>query len=98
VSPDFLTDSYLKVRAIIEVLENNRIYLNQNQKCEPQLGKRGLYTSIGTNELALLWVLNLSDGSNSLLDIAERSGLDFSAIKNAADSLVEANLLAEISK
>jgi aminopeptidase-like protein len=98
VSPDFLTDSYLKVRAIIEVLENNRIYLNQNQKCEPQLGKRGLYTSIGTNELALLWVLNLSDGGHSLLDIAERSGLDFSAIKNAADSLVEANLLAEISK
>jgi aminopeptidase-like protein len=98
VSPDFLTDSYLKVRAIIEVLENNRIYLNQNQKCEPQLGKRGLYTSIGTNELALLWVLNLSDGSNSLLDIAERSGLDFSAIKNAADSLVKANLLMEISK
>lgn len=95
VSPDFLTDSYLKVRAIVDVLENNRVYLNQNQKCEPQLGKRGLYSSPGPDELSLLWVLNLSDGGHSLLDIAEKSGLEFSAIKKAADSLVRANLLME---
>jgi len=95
VSPNFLTDSYLKVRAIVDILENNRVYLNQNQKCEPQLGKRGLYSSIGTNELALLWVLNLSDGSHSLLDIAEKSGLEFIAIKKAADMLLKACLLVE---
>ena len=95
VSPIFLTDSYLKVRAIVDVLENNRVYLNQNQKCEPQLGKRGLYSSIGTNELALLWILNLSDGSHSLLDIAERAGFQFMAIKEAADILIKAGLLVE---
>jgi len=95
VYPEYLTDSYLKVRSIIDVLENNRVYLNQNQKCEPQLGKRGLYSSIGTNEIALLWVLNLSDGSHSLLDIAERSGFQFKAIKEAADMLLKACLLVE---
>jgi aminopeptidase-like protein len=95
VSPDSLTESYEKIRAILNVLEGNRIYLSQNQKCEPQLGKRGLYASAGTHELALLWVLNLSDGDNSLLDIAERSGLEFSVIKKAADSLTKANLLEE---
>jgi aminopeptidase-like protein len=95
VRPNFLEDSFLTVSAILDVLENNRTYLNQNPKCEPQLGKRGLYSSIGGNELAMLWVLNLSDGSHSLLDIAEKSGLQFGAVKMAADALAKAALLAE---
>jgi aminopeptidase-like protein len=95
VSPDSLAESYKKILAILNVLEGNRFYLSQNQKCEPQLGKRGLYASDGANEIALLWVLNFSDGRNSLLDIAERSGLEFSAIKKAADSLAKTNLLEE---
>ena len=45
--------------------------------CEPQLGKRGLYNEIGDNEMAMLWVLNQSDGSNSLLDIAQKSTIPF---------------------
>lgn len=50
-----------------------------NPKCEPQLGKRGLYRTLsgqaerGQQEMALFWVLNLSDGTSSLLDIAERA-------------------------
>ena len=65
------------------VLENNRTYLNLNPKCEPQLGKRGLYRLMGGDretgfdQMSLLWVLNLSDGNHSLLDIAERSGYEF---------------------
>jgi aminopeptidase-like protein len=97
VSADSLSDSFTKVRAILEVLENDDVYVNQNPKCEPQLGKRGLYSSAGAHEIALLWVLNLSDGAHSLLDIAERSGLEFSAIKQAANSLSKANLLAKKS-
>ena len=68
-------------------------YVNQNPKCEPQLGKRGLYGSMGGHggkremEEALLWVLNMSDGNHGLLDIAERSGLAFSVIRAAADRL-----------
>lgn len=101
VKPEFLADSFAKALGIAEVLEGNRKYLNQNPKCEPQLGKRGLYRSMGggtkgtVNELAMLWVLNLSDGKQSLLDIAERSGMKFSVIKTAADALVEHDLLKE---
>jgi len=95
VSADSLADSYEMIRSIIDVLEGNRVYVSRNQKCEPQLGKRELYSSAGANELPLLWVLNMSDGGNSLLDIAERSGLEFSALKKAADSLAKANLLEE---
>jgi aminopeptidase-like protein len=101
VKPKYLYDSFVKCLSIVDVLENNRTYLNQNPKCEPQLGKRGLYGQIGgqkdgkLQELAMLWVLNLSDGENSLLDIAERSNLEFTAIHNAAQRLLEYGLLNE---
>jgi len=101
VQPPYLADSFAKVWSTLYVLENNRIYVNQNPKCEPQLGRRGLYRAIGgqahaeVNELAMLWVLNLSDGQYSLVDIAERSGLGFDSIKKAADVLLEHDLLKE---
>ncbi len=82
------------------MLENNKTYLNQHPHCEPQLGKRGLYREIGASpdgratELALLWVLNLSDGNHSLLDICQRSGIRFELAKQAADML-EAHGLVE---
>ena len=103
VQPKYLADSLRKYSAVLDILECNRIYQNQNPKCEPQLGKRGLYRSIGgqsdarLNEMALLWVLNLADGHHSLLDIAERSQLEFSSISAAAATLVEHGLLKEVS-
>lgn len=87
---------YLKV---IDVLENDQILVNQNPKCEPQLGKRGLYGSVGatihrpTFEMALLWTLNLTDGQHSLLDIAQRSKMPFETIKQATKALLACELL-----
>jgi aminopeptidase-like protein len=43
--------------------------------------------------MALLWVLNLSDGTHSLLDIAERAGLPFAVIREAARRLEQQALL-----
>jgi aminopeptidase-like protein len=62
------------------------------------LGRRGLFhatggTSIANEINARLWVLNLSDGEHSLLDIAERAHLPFSAVREAADLLRENGLL-----
>jgi aminopeptidase-like protein len=96
-----LGDSLAQVLAVIEVLEGNRTYVNRNPRCEPQLGKRGLYRMVGgaagsgLDELAMLWMLNLSDGRHTLLDIAERSAQPFSALKAAADALVSHGLLIE---
>ncbi|HAX78032.1 MAG TPA: peptidase M28 [Cyanobacteria bacterium UBA11372] len=101
VQPQYLADALAKCQSILQVLDNNKTYLNQNQKCEPQLGKRGLYGSFGgqkdreLNTMALLWVLNLSDGNHTLLDIAERSKMAFAEIKNAADALWAKDLLKE---
>jgi aminopeptidase-like protein len=98
VRPEYMSDSFSKLLRILDILENDRIYLNTNPKCEPQLGKRGLYKAIGgqsgqVDQMALLWVLNLSDGRHSLLDIAERSGTEFDQIKDAADLLEHHGLL-----
>jgi aminopeptidase-like protein len=104
VRPHYLADSFTKCWNVIQILEHNRTYLNLNPKCEPQLGKRGLYGQIGgqadgkVRELAMLWVLNLSDGSHSLCDIAELSELEFSTIREAADALLKNHLLEEVAQ
>ncbi len=96
-----LVDSLRRYLEVFEVLEGNRTYLNLSPKCEPQLGKRGLYGSVGgqshavASQMAMLWVLNLCDGSRTLLDVAERSGLPFTDLRVASEALRSAGLLAE---
>jgi aminopeptidase-like protein len=99
VQADKLGESFRACADILDVLEHNRRYENLNPRCEPQLGKRGLYQALGggmdraSRELAMLWVLNQSDGTQSLLDIAERAGMRFALVKAAADRLAEHGLL-----
>ncbi|HMG93597.1 MAG TPA: DUF4910 domain-containing protein [Chryseolinea sp.] len=102
IKEESLEDSYNTYLEIIGILEGNRKFLNTNPKCEPQLGKRGLYSLKGGNndakefQLALLWVLNLSDGDHSLLDICKRANMKFETIHFAASKLKEADLLREV--
>jgi aminopeptidase-like protein len=98
ISPECLEESLEACKLFVRVLEENRRYVNLSPKGEPQLGKRGLYGPIGgaspvEREQAMLWVLNQSNGSKSLLDIAERSGLGFGRVQEAAGSLEEAGLI-----
>jgi aminopeptidase-like protein len=101
VRPEHLQDTLETCWEVIRVLERNRRYLNLNPKCEPQLGRRGLYGSIGGRsdtqawQMAMLWVLNLSDGDHSLLDVAGRAELPFALVAEVAGTLEEAGLLAE---
>lgn len=100
VLPASLAGSFATCLSVFDILEHNEAYVNQNPWCEPQLGRRGLYRAMGgqkgggVDELAMLWVLNLSDGAHSLLDIADRSGLPFDMIKGAANVLRAHDLLA----
>jgi len=99
VRPEYLAESLSTCLQTIKVLENNGRYLNRSPKGEPQLGRRGLYRKMGgyqdvsRQQLALLWVLSLSTGEPTLLDIAERSGIDFETVRAAAQDLVECELL-----
>ena len=100
VQPAFLVHSLETFWTVFQVLEGNRTYRNLLPKCEPQLGKRGLYEAIGgrsdtkARQMALLWVLNLSDGRHSLLDIAKRARLDIDLVIDAAAALERHDLLA----
>jgi aminopeptidase-like protein len=103
IRPRSLAESLRVCVAIVDVLESNRRYRNLIPFCEPQLGKRNLYRATGGNAIdteihARLWVLNLSDGTHSLLDIAERSGIAFTTICEAADLLFENGLLSIVSQ
>ena len=95
-----LDESWRLLRRFVEVLEANRTYRNLQPYGEPQLGRRGLYRSIGSTmdpkaaEMGLLWVLSLADGSRSVLDISRRSGLPFDVVQAACRSLLDADLLA----
>jgi aminopeptidase-like protein len=99
IKPQHLADSYRMIVAAIEIIERDWVPLNIAPKCEPQLGRRGLYDAIGgtsdgpVRSMAFLWVLNLADGSNTLLDIAERADLPFTVVADAAALLREHGLL-----
>jgi aminopeptidase-like protein len=100
IAPEHLEQSYRLILAAIEILENDRTLVGTNPKCEPALGRRGLYATVGGDKaavqdnMAMLWVLNFSDGASSLLDIAERSAMPFAIIDAAAVRLEQAGLLA----
>jgi aminopeptidase-like protein len=100
IRPESLAGAVDTCLELVEVLESNRRYTNLSPYGEPQLGRRGLYRSAGgavaspDDERALLWVLNLSDGRASLLDVARSSGLRYPVVRRAAERLEQAGLLA----
>jgi len=99
VRPESLAESLDVLLRIVEVAEGNRRYRNLQPKGEPQLGSRGLYGALGglpdpgERSLAMLWVLNLSDGQHTLLDVADRAGLPFELVCETAELLVAHDLL-----
>jgi aminopeptidase-like protein len=98
VTPAALAGSLGALREIIDVLENDRRYRSLAPHGEPQLGRRGLLEGASdADRAAMLWVLNLADGRHSLLDTAERAGLPFRAVHNAADRLLHAGLLEPLT-
>jgi aminopeptidase-like protein len=100
--PASLEDSLAKLKQVAAIIEGDALYRSRNPKGEPQLGRRGLYRTMGGlsnaghDEMALLWMLNLADGEHTLLDMAERSELPFSQIRSAADALLAADLLEPV--
>jgi len=100
--PESLAYSLAVLRRIVAVIEGDAVYRSCNPKGEPQLGRRGLYATMGGqraasyDQMALLWVLNLADGAHSLLDMAERAGVPFATIRAAADALLAADLLEPV--
>lgn len=102
IRSDHLETSYRLLVSILDVIENDAVFVNNVPYGEPQLGSRGLYRAWDDNHdassnMAMLWLLNLSDGQHSLLDIAERANMPFTALRKAADLLCDHGLLSEVA-
>lgn len=103
VAPEFLADSLATCLRIVHLLEANKRYRNLYPRGEPQLGRRGLYEAIGggaeaeRKSGAMRWLLNLSDGSHSVLDIAARAGIPFDVLESAAALLQAHGVLEELA-
>jgi aminopeptidase-like protein len=101
IRPEHLASSYRMIVAALDILEQDWLPRSTNPKCEPQLGRRGLYAALGgstdgpAKSMAFLWILNLADGRHSLLDIAERADLSFGVVAEAAHLLREHGLLVD---
>jgi aminopeptidase-like protein len=99
LKPESLADSLRNVLGALEMVEGDGVYVNLNPKCEPRLGKRGIYdglkgkSNLGETEMALLWVLNYGDGKHTLADIAAKAAMPFAAVRKAADILEGCGLL-----
>jgi aminopeptidase-like protein len=82
ISFEALEESVKKYLEVVHLMEYNKKYVNQLPNCEPQLGKRGLYPTLGSQKektvdlQATIWILNLSDGEHDLIDIIELSKID----------------------
>lgn len=101
VSAARLDESFTVLAAVVDVLDRDRTMVNLQPYGEPQLGSRGLYGALGGTaipdaQMAMLWVLTLSDGTCSLLDVAERAGLPFASVADTAAVLEKHDLLREV--
>jgi aminopeptidase-like protein len=87
---------------IVAALEANDVWRNRSPLGEPQLGRRGIYPGLGGgpapagHQRAMMWLLNLADGTHDLLDIADRSGLPVHVLADVARTLQGAGLLARV--
>ena len=99
VTPAAIADAVHAVLSIIAMVDEDETLRNLAPFGEPQLGRRGLYRSLSgmepdpNREMAILWVLNQSNGTRSLSEIARRSGIAWASIRRAADALVGVDLL-----
>jgi aminopeptidase-like protein len=86
-----LGQSWRLLRLALDILDEDRVFLNLSPRGEPRLGFRGLFADV--ERLGLFWILNFSDGHHSLSDIAERAHLPFWNLREGAQRLKECGLL-----
>ncbi|MBP5310991.1 MAG: DUF4910 domain-containing protein [Lachnospiraceae bacterium] len=99
VSKEGFQGAYDAMMEAVNILEKNARY-RMKVLCEPQLGKRGLYSDIsrkGIYDTILVQrdVISYCDGKNDLLDLSERIGVPVSDIIDIIERLKENDLLEE---
>lgn len=94
VTPAGLRGGFEVLRRTLEAFERDCLP-QASVICEPQLGKRGLYSSLNTSRNAGLYLdlLSWSDGAHSLLEIAEQCAVPIWDLYPVLDALLAHGLL-----
>lgn len=97
VSPEGFEGSFEVMSQVIDALENNYKY-KMKVLCEPQLGKRGLYSTLsrkGIYDVILVQrdFISYSDGQNDIFDISEYADAPVSELIPIAQKLLAADLV-----
>ena len=99
VSFDAMAEAVDVLTGVCDALDANVMPRNLSPFGEPHLAKHGLYPTLGASRDrramvdATMWLLNLADGTNDLLAIAERSGVDIHLLADRARACRDAGLL-----
>lgn len=99
ISFEAMEESVKKYLNVIDMIENNHVYTCTMPFCEPQLGKRGLYPTLGSQKSrtdflnAMMWLLNLADGTKDLITISKISNQSYSLLVEVVKVLIDKNLL-----
>jgi aminopeptidase-like protein len=102
ISFDAMVETISVHERIVDAVEENHVWRSRFPFGEPQLEKRGLYLSTDAQRqrqaetVALTWLLNLADGSNDLLAIADRSGCSLELLRSAVAQAQEAGLIEPV--
>jgi len=101
ISPTGLDGGYSAIQKVIDLLEHNRVY-KVTTLCEPHLGKRGFYPTLGSRDVihsvrSVSNVLAYADGTRDLVDIATHIGVSAEEAVEIAGRLAEAGLLEVVS-
>ena len=99
ISFDAMEQSVQKYLDALYIIENNHIYINKIPFCEPQLGKRDLYPTLGSQKNkkesveAMMWLLNQADGTRDLIEIGEKSNCSIFLLIEIAKKLCKEKIL-----
>ena len=97
VTPKGLDGGYWAIRKAIEAIERNKKY-KTTVLCEPQMSKRGLYTTLSTKDAnkeveLMMNFISICDGQASLLEIAESLNLPIWELYELVDKLESHSLI-----
>lgn len=100
ISPAGLQGGLTMLIDAVQILETN-FYWRIKTKCEPQLGKRGLYPNTSTKSSGaevrnLMNVVSFLDGSLSVLAIAEKCEMRYSEVIEILEKLIKADLVGKV--
>ncbi len=100
VTPRGLAGGYLAMQRALEALEANRVW-RAALLCEPQMGRRGLYSTLGTRtpETATrlrMHILSCADGNHDVLALAEKLRTPIWELVPFIEELAAHGLLEEV--